>query len=67
MHVDCIFAVAAKKAEQGPSDEQLEELWDTISSDLSAIFQGRGPSLPTDITPFDAASDVEIDQQKYVL
>ena len=62
----CGVVIADKKDQQGPSEQELEELWDTVSSDLSSIFQGRGPALPTDVTPFDAASDVDIDQQMYV-
>ncbi|XP_064594960.1 protein timeless homolog [Liolophura sinensis] len=42
---------------------ELEDLWDDVSSDLSALIQGRA-EVPTDVTPFDAASEVEIDQQR---
>ena len=47
----------------GPTEQQLEDLWDDVSTDLSAIFQGRG-DLPDDVTPFDAASEVDIQQQR---
>ncbi|CAH1773613.1 unnamed protein product [Owenia fusiformis] len=45
------------------SPEQLDDMWDEVSSDLSAIFQGRG-NIPEDVTPFDAASEEDIDQQR---
>ncbi|XP_071101341.1 protein timeless homolog [Haliotis cracherodii] len=45
-----------------PTPQELEDLWDEISSQLSSIFQGRD-EVP-DVTPFDAASEVEVDQQR---
>ena len=53
-------AEPSAEAQQG-----LEDLWDNVSGELSAIFQGRG-EVPTDVTPFDAASEVEVDQQRFV-
>lgn len=47
-----------------PSEQELEDLWDEISSELSAIFQGRS-DIPEDVTPFDAASEIDVDQQRY--
>ncbi|ESP02893.1 hypothetical protein LOTGIDRAFT_230391 [Lottia gigantea] len=47
----------------GPSEIELEDMWDEISSDLSAMIQGR-EDIPTDISPFDAASEVDVDQQR---
>jgi len=44
--------------------ENNEQRWEAISSRLSAILQGRGEELPTDIMPFDAASDVSMEDQK---
>ncbi|KAI0224465.1 hypothetical protein LSAT2_024533 [Lamellibrachia satsuma] len=46
-----------------PSEEELEELWDNVSSELSAIFQGRG-EIPQEVTPFDAASEIDVDLQR---
>ncbi|KAH3702538.1 hypothetical protein DPMN_077562, partial [Dreissena polymorpha] len=46
-----------------PSQQELEDLWDEISSDLSAIFQGRA-EVPEGVTPFDAVSEVDVDQQR---
>ena len=51
-------------APAGPSAEQLEDQWDTVSGDLSAIFQGRG-TIPEDVVPFDAASEMEEAQQRF--
>ena len=49
-----------------PSEEELEELWDNVSSELSAIFQGRG-EIPQEVTPFDAASEIDVDLQRLVM
>ncbi|XP_052803681.1 protein timeless homolog isoform X2 [Mya arenaria] len=46
-----------------PSQQELDDLWDEVSGELSAIFQGRA-DVPTDVTPFDAASEVDVDQQR---
>ena len=48
------------------TEEELEEIWDNISSELSAIFQGRG-EIPQEVTPFDAASEIDVDLQRYGL
>lgn len=40
-----------------------EESWDQIGPELSAVLQGA-TEIPTDIVPFDAASDRPIDEQK---
>jgi len=44
--------------------EQNEDKWESISSQLSSILQGRGEELPTDVVPFDAASDESMEDQK---
>ena len=54
---------AQVNAAEGPSEEQLDEMWDNVSGELSAIFQGR-EDVPTDVSPFDAASEVDVDQQR---
>ena len=51
---------------QEPSEQELEDLWDEVSSELSAIFQGRS-EIPTDVTPFDAASEVDVDEQRFAI
>ncbi|XP_046584148.1 LOW QUALITY PROTEIN: protein timeless homolog [Haliotis rubra] len=45
-----------------PTPQELEDLWDEISGQLSSIFQGRD-EVPN-VAPFDAASEVEVDQQR---
>ena len=52
-----------KSQNSGPTPQELEDLWDTVSGELSAIFQGRG-EIPDNVAPFDAASDVDVDQQR---
>lgn len=54
---------AKAPAETTITQQELEDLWDEISSDLSALFQGRG-ELPSDVLPFDAASEVDVEQQR---
>ena len=45
--------------------ELNEGIFEAISSQLSALLQGRGDvELPTDIIPFDAASDESLEEQK---
>ena len=46
-----------------PAPEQLDDMWDEVSGQLSSIFQGRDDIL-TDIAPFDAASEIEEQQQR---
>ena len=61
------FLVAPPPENDGPTEAELEEKWDDgVSGELSAIFQGRsGTELPQDVLPFDAASQVDIEQQRY--
>jgi len=40
-----------------------EEMWELVSGELSATLQGRG-EIPSDVVPFDAASDVPVEDQK---
>ncbi|KAL8620146.1 hypothetical protein ACOMHN_048090 [Nucella lapillus] len=53
---------AGKKCEE-PTEEQLEDMWQEISSELSDLLQGR-QEVPQGVAPFDAASEVEVDQQR---
>lgn len=46
------------------SEEQLGEIWECFSSDISSAIRGQ-IELPSDIIPFDAASDIPIDEQRY--
>ena len=44
--------------------EKLEDMWENVSSRISAILQGHLDSSLPEVVPFDAASDVPIDEQK---
>merc|ERR1719270_1110826 len=46
---------------QGESNERI---WDTISLELSQILQDTGIELPDIIAPFDAASEIPIEDQR---
>ena len=68
MHVSLCSSTsvsAPSPTENQYTPEQLEDMWDEVSGELSALFQGRG-ELPTDVSPFDAASEVDVDQQRYL-
>lgn len=52
-------------ASQLTFSQELDRKWDEASQQLSVVLEGGGEFL-TDIVPFDAASDVPIDDQKYV-
>jgi hypothetical protein len=43
--------------------QSLEELWDEVGPQISAVLQNDGV-IPNDIVPFDAASDRDMDEQK---
>ena len=43
--------------------EENEAIWEALSGPLSALLQGR-EDLPTDVIPFDAASDESMEEQK---
>ncbi|CAL1528353.1 unnamed protein product, partial [Lymnaea stagnalis] len=46
------------------TEQQLTELWDNqISVSLTEVLQGH-QELPDNMTPFDAASDVQLDDQR---
>merc|ERR1719354_1439892 len=58
----------AKKTKSGAalpsgSNQTKEEQWDAVSPNISALLQGRG-TIPLDVVPFDATSDVSIEDQK---
>lgn len=53
-------------ASQLTFSQELDRKWDEASQQLSVVLEGGGEFL-TDIVPFDAASDIPIDDQKYVL
>lgn len=44
--------------------ESKEEIWDKISSQLSALIQANAGELPEIMAPFDAASEIPVEEQK---
>ncbi|KAJ8921929.1 hypothetical protein NQ315_008563 [Exocentrus adspersus] len=50
-------------AEEATADLNLEGRWDEASPQLSIVLEG-GAEFATDVVPFDAASEVPIDDQK---
>ncbi|ROT65639.1 Timeless-like protein [Penaeus vannamei] len=51
------------KTESEPTEHELQDLWDEMSAELSAIVQGEAGDLP-DTVPFDALSEQTDDEQK---
>ena len=46
--------------------EEIEQKWQELASDLSATIQGHAGEIPESAIPFDAASEVPVDEQKWV-
>ena len=46
--------------------EESEEKWQELASDLSATLQGHAGDIPDSVVPFDAASEIPVDEQKWV-
>lgn len=46
--------------------EEIEQKWQDLASDLSALLQGHGGEIPESVVPFDAASEIPVDEQKWV-
>lgn len=53
---------AAKAKKSGATPADLEAIWDQVGPELSAVLQGPA-DIPT-VVPFDAASDLSMDEQK---
>lgn len=43
---------------------EREEKWQELASDLSATLQGHAGDIPDSVVPFDAASEIPVDEQK---
>ncbi|KAH1021930.1 hypothetical protein HUJ04_011414, partial [Dendroctonus ponderosae] len=55
----------SQKSQPAATELNLDEMWDEVSPQLSTVLDSN-LELASDITPFDAASDVPIDDQKEV-
>lgn len=44
--------------------DEIEQKWQDMASDLSATLQGHGGEIPESVVPFDAASEIPVDEQK---
>nr|XP_058960155.1 protein timeless homolog [Pocillopora verrucosa] len=62
--------ISKKKKRNPPSvpvnltPEESEEKWQELASDLSATLQGHAGDIPDSVVPFDAASEIPVDEQK---
>ena len=45
--------------------EEIDQRWQDLASDLSAMLQGHTGYIPESVAPFDAASEIPIDEQKW--
>lgn len=48
----------------GNAEKDLEGRWDEMAPQLSVILEGGGAEIPYGVVPFDATSEVPIDDQK---
>ena len=48
---------------EGESEEVLNDKWDEVTSDLSAMLQER-EDIPENVVPFDAASEQPVEEQR---
>ena len=46
--------------------EEIEQKWQDLASDLSSTLQGHAGEIPESVAPFDAASEIPVDEQKWV-
>lgn len=45
----------------------MEEVWQELSADLSSFIQNEDSEIPIGASPFDPISDVQEEEQKYIL
>lgn len=45
--------------------EEIDQRWQDLASDLSAMLQGHTGDIPESVAPFDAASEIPVDEQKW--
>jgi hypothetical protein len=50
-------------AQEAVPIQRPEELWDEVGPQISTVLQNSW-NIPTDVIPFDAASDRNMDEQK---
>jgi hypothetical protein len=50
-------------SQETASSQSAEDLWDEVVPHISAVLQNGG-NIPSDVIPFDAASDRDMDEQK---
>ncbi|XP_073235962.1 protein timeless homolog [Porites lutea] len=63
---------ASKKKKRTPlsnssanwTPEEIDQMWQDLASDLSAMLQGHTGDIPESVAPFDAASEIPVDEQK---
>ncbi|XP_042877504.1 protein timeless homolog [Penaeus japonicus] len=56
-------AKAQQKTVNEPTEHELQDIWDDMSAELSAVVQGEAGDLP-DTVPFDALSEQTDEEQK---
>lgn len=64
-----ISPIAEKQNNEGQNqsaenrETELNESWDTVAGDLSAMLQER-EDIPQNVIPFDAASEQPVEEQR---
>lgn len=69
-HFGFISPIAEKQNNEGQNqsaenrETELNESWDTVAGDLSAMLQER-EDIPQNVIPFDAASEQPVEEQRW--
>lgn len=61
-----MFHFKESMPEQDAPKASPEDRWLEIVQQIAAVLTSDGNQIPTDMVPFDATSEVPIDEQKYV-
>ena len=61
-----LYFIATQDAVVAQPDVKLHSQWDGVAPHQSTVLEGN-IDFPTDVVPFDAASEVPIDEEKYFI
>jgi hypothetical protein len=59
----CLILESNVSAQESAPTQSPGELWDEVGPQISTVLQNNS-NIPTDVIPFDAASDRNMDEQK---
>jgi hypothetical protein len=58
-----LFPILESTVRPQEAEPSPEEMWDEVGPQISAVLQNDG-NIPSDMVPFDATSDRDVDEQK---